>query len=158
MISSSRNNKEAMKHNCDLQPPMFYRDLLISGYPGTQGNIWQTVVIKMSYSGMIYFSMVASSGRSIIVWRLGGFDHIVNAEYGFSKKISAVCGFSVATQLRKMEIKRTVWRFFAYFLAISEWFLPSPRHFSFSFILVSHCLLHCSYCINVIFYRGFTWL
>ena len=40
---------------------------------------------------------------SMIVWRLGGFGYILDAEYGFSKKISAACGFSVATRLRKME-------------------------------------------------------
>ena len=38
---------------------------------------------------------------SIIVWRLGGFGHIFDAEYGFRKKISAVYGFSVVTWLQK---------------------------------------------------------
>ena len=35
-------------------------------------------------------------GGSIIVWRLGGFGHILDAEYGFCKKLSAVCSFLVA--------------------------------------------------------------
>ena len=38
---------------------------------------------------------------SIIVWQFGGFGHILDAEYGFHKKISAVCGFSVAAWLLK---------------------------------------------------------
>ena len=40
----------------------------------------------------------------------------LDAEYGFCKKISAVCGSSVATRLRKMEFKRTVSGF-----ALTSW-------------------------------------
>ena len=40
-------------------------------------------------------------GGSIIVWRLGGFGHILDTEYGFCKEFSAVYGFSIATRLRK---------------------------------------------------------
>ena len=49
----------------------------------------------------------------------------MDAEYGFSKKISAACGFSVAMQLRKNEIETNV--------RGGKRFVPSPRH----------CLLRC---------------
>ena len=41
---------------------------------------------------------------SIIVWRLGGFGPILDAEYGCCKKINAVYGFCVAKRLRKIGI------------------------------------------------------
>ena len=41
---------------------------------------------------------------SIIAWRSGGFGFILNAEYGCYKKISAVYGFCIARQLRKIGI------------------------------------------------------
>ena len=39
-----------------------------------------------------------------MVWRLGRFGLILDAEYSCSKKISAVNGFCVATLLRKIGI------------------------------------------------------
>ena len=45
------------------------------------------------------------------MWRLGGFGLLLNVEYGFCKKISAVYGFYVATRLGKIGIKRAVYRF-----------------------------------------------
>ena len=39
---------------------------------------------------------------SIIVWRLGGFGLILDAEFGFRKIISAVYGFFIVTRLRKI--------------------------------------------------------
>ena len=41
---------------------------------------------------------------SIIVWWLGGFGPILDAEYGCCKQISAVYGFCVAKRLRKIGI------------------------------------------------------
>ena len=39
-----------------------------------------------------------------MVWRLGGFGFILDAEYGCCKKITAVYGLRVATWLRKIGI------------------------------------------------------
>ena len=41
---------------------------------------------------------------SIIVWQLGGFGLILDAEYSCCKEISAVYGFCIATQLRNIGI------------------------------------------------------
>ena len=41
---------------------------------------------------------------SIIVWRLGGFGLISDAEFGFHKIISAVYGFCIVMRLRKIGI------------------------------------------------------
>ena len=46
----------------------------------------------------------AKIGGSIIVWRLGGFGLISDAEFGFHKIISAVYGFCIVMQLRKIGI------------------------------------------------------
>ena len=35
------------------------------------------------------------------MWQLGGFDRILDAKYSICKKLSAVCGFSVATRLQE---------------------------------------------------------
>ena len=48
---------------------------------------------------------------SIIVWRLGGFGRIVDAEYGFSKKIGADAVFLLQHGCGKLEFKRTVCNF-----------------------------------------------
>ena len=39
---------------------------------------------------------------SIIVWRLGGFGLILDAEYGCCRKIIAVYDFCIATRLQKI--------------------------------------------------------
>ena len=39
---------------------------------------------------------------NIIVWRLGGFGLILDAEYGCCRKIIAVYGFCIATRLWKI--------------------------------------------------------
>ena len=39
---------------------------------------------------------------AIIEWRSGGFGLILDAEYDCCRKISAVCGFCIATRLRKI--------------------------------------------------------
>ena len=81
---------------------------------------------------------------SIAVCRLDGFGHIVDAKYGFSKQISAECGFSVATRLRKNGIYTNGLVVFR-LLRGREWFVQYS----------SHCLLRCFYWINVIMYGGF---
>ena len=61
--------------------------------------------------------------RSIIVWRLGGSSHIVDAEYGFSKKIGALCSFSAAMVVEKWNSNKQL-AIYAYFMAISGFFCP----------------------------------
>ena len=46
------------------------------------------------------------------MWRLGGFNLILDAEYGFWKEIRAVYGFSIAVRLKKiLNVKRLVINF-----------------------------------------------
>ena len=80
-----------------------------------------------------------------VVWQLGRFSHIFDAEDGFCKKISGVGGFSVAIRsCEKKEFRRTVYWFFAYFLAESGLFHLQEVAFYVAF-----------YWINFIIYQGF---
>ena len=60
-------------------------------------------------NGMMKKLITCSLPRgSIIVWRLGRFCLILDAEYGCCKEISAIYGFFIATRLQKLEFKRAV--------------------------------------------------
>ena len=58
-----------------------------------------------------HYSLILLSWGSIIVWRLGGFGLILDAEFGFRKIISAVYGFVLSCGCGKLEFKRTVYGF-----------------------------------------------
>ena len=65
------------------------KDIVLGGVLGKMPLTWK---------------LVSLSEGSIIVWRLGGFGLILDAEFGFRKIISAVYGFCIVMRLQKIGI------------------------------------------------------